>query len=133
MAYNMSFTSSFRDMRERRIERNSGVARDGSPIYVHTFGALAASGGREYIEIAGTFPDAKKYEPLDRVVITNLSPQTLSLEINGNTFPPVPQNFQVTLSNQVIWGFGLVNNSATGTITGKVSAAFSREPSKVSA
>ena len=110
-------------------ERTLRVRREGSPTYIHTYGIIAAAGGREHIEIAATFPDAKKYEPLNRVFLVNTSSELLNIEINGRAFNVLPANSTQGISNEAIWTFALINNHATdATAAGEVIATFDRAP-----
>jgi hypothetical protein len=73
--------------------RAKTVERDGSPVFLYSFGALAISGGREYVELRTDIPASRKYEPLDVLDITNTSGAALTLEINGAPFGLIAQNF----------------------------------------
>lgn len=120
--------SPFRETLRRRADRLAMVRREGSPVFTLTFGAIAATTGREYHEISNTFKSAKKYEPLDYVVITNRSGVTLDLEINGDPYDVVPANSRVTVRDQAIWSLALENPGAVSVATGDVSAIFQRAP-----
>lgn len=120
--------SPFRETLRRRADRLAMVRREGSPVFNLTFGAIAATTGREYHEISNTFRQAKKYEPLDYVVITNRSGVALDLEINGDSYDVVPGNTRVTIRDQAIWSLALSNSSATGVTAGDVTALFQRAP-----
>ena len=110
-------------------ERTLRSRREGSPTYIHTYGVIAAAGGREHIEIAATFPAAKKYEPLNRVFLVNTSGELLNIEINGRAFSVLPANSTQAISNESIWTFALINNHATdATVAGEVIATFDRAP-----
>ena len=107
-------------------ERRDVSNRDGSPSFLHTFGVLAATTGREYIEVADTFPAARRYEPLDQVQITNRATESLSLEINGTVITIVPSSSVFTLGDQAIWSLALINAEATATSAGEITARFMR-------
>ena len=109
-------------------ERRDVSNRDGSPSFLHTFGVLAATTGREYIEVADTFPAARRYEPLDTVQITNRATESLSLEINGTITTIVPSSSVFTLGDQAIWSLALINNEGTATTDGEITARFFRAP-----
>ena len=66
-----------------QADRDLTVLLDGSPMYLHTFGAIA-SGAEEYVEMASTFPRSRGYAPLMSLMITNNSDEFLDLQINGN-------------------------------------------------
>ena len=107
-------------------ERRDVSNRDGSPSFLHTFGVLAATTGREYIEVANTFPAARRYEPLDTVQITNRATEALSLEINGIVITIVPSSSVFTLGDQAIWSLALINNESTATTASEITARFFR-------
>jgi len=111
-----------------RARRDRVADREGSPIYPFSFGALAASGGREYLEIRDSIPAARKYEPLDFVELTNTSGQLLDIEINGADFGTVPGNFNLIIRDQAIWSLALTNNTVTAVGAAAVRARFQREP-----
>ena len=69
--------------------RALSTLRDGSPNFLHTFGAINA-GANEYVVVESTFPKARKYQPLMNIVITNNSGENLDLEINGIAAAPIP-------------------------------------------
>lgn len=118
-----------RHINRLRDQRRAVANRDGSPVFPHSFGELATSGGREYIEIRDTFPAARKWEPLDMVVLINLSSVALALEINGLASGTLPPNSSKKITDQAFWGFAVTNNDATTTVTsGQVRAEFQREP-----
>jgi len=109
-------------------ERRDVSNRDGSPSFLHTFGVIAATTGREYIEIAERFPAARRYEPLDTVQITNRATESLSLEINGTVITIVPSSSVFTLADQAIWSLALLNTEATATTDAEITARFLRAP-----
>ena len=116
----------FERINELKQERRDVSNRDGSPSFLHTFGVLAATTGREYIEISRRFPAARRYEPLDTVQITNRATESLSLEINGITITVIPSSAVFTLSDQAIWSLALLNTEATATAASEITARFHR-------
>jgi hypothetical protein len=101
--------------------------RDGSPNYLHTFGAIAA-GANEYVVVETTFPRARKYQPLMSIVITNNSAENLDLEINGVAAAPLPAGVIWAQSDNPVWSFRITNNDATDVASGEVAANLQTPP-----
>lgn len=110
-----------------RAERMTSVWRDGSPMFMHTFGAIAAAAD-EYVEMQSAFPASRGYEPLTTLLITNVSGENLSLEINGQDYAMVPGGVIWSVDNQAIWNFRLTNISATNVGAGEIRANISSPP-----
>ena len=106
--------------------RAKTVERDGSPVFLYSFGALAVSGGREYVELRTDIPSSRKYEPLDVIDITNTSGAALTLEINGSQFGLIAPNFFFSLTEQSLWSVALVNNTTSPVTAGSVTARMQR-------
>jgi hypothetical protein len=105
----------------------TSVYRDGSPMFMHTFGAIAAA-ANEYVEMQAAFPASRGYEPLSTLLITNVSGENLSLEINGQDYAMVPAGVIWSVDNQAIWNFRLTNISATNVVAGEIRANISSPP-----
>lgn len=103
------------------------VWRDGSPNFLHSFGAIAA-GANEYVEMQTAFPASRAYEPLNNLVITNTSGENCDLELNGVNYAMVPAGVIWSVDNQAIWSFRLTNISATNVVAGEIRANISRPP-----
>jgi len=110
-----------------RAERMTTVWRDGSPMFMHSFGAIAA-GADEYVEMQSTFPNSRGYEPLTTLLITNVSGENLDIEINGQNYAMIPAGVIWSVDNQAIWNFRLTNISATNVVAGEIRANISRPP-----
>ena len=110
-----------------RAQRMALVYRDGSPMFMHTVGAIAAA-ANEYVEMQATFPASRAYEPLTTLLITNVSGENLALEINGQDYAMVPAGVIWSVSDQAIWNFRLTNISATDVVAGEVRANISSPP-----
>jgi len=65
-----------------RLNRLRRVMVEGSPRYHYDVGAIAATAYTE-IDIATYFPRAKKYEPLDTMVIINNDTVNIAVRLNG--------------------------------------------------
>ena len=103
------------------------VLRDGSPNFLHTFGAIAA-GANEYVVVETTIPRARKYAPLMSIVITNNSGENLDLEINGFAAAPIPAGVIWAQNDSPVWSFRITNNDATNVLAGEVAANLQTPP-----
>ena len=65
------------------LNRLRRVMKEGSPKYHYDVLAIGA-GGYDEIDIARTFPRAKKYEPLDSALIINNDVVDIELIFNGH-------------------------------------------------
>jgi len=107
--------------------RALNTLRDGSPNFLHTFGAIAA-GANEYVVVESTFPAARKYQPLMSIVITNNSGENLDLEINGTAAAPIPAGVIWSQRDSPVWSFRITNNDATNVASGEVAANLETPP-----
>ena len=103
------------------------VLRDGSPNFLHTFGAIAA-GANEYVVVETTIPRARKYAPLMSLVVTNNSGENLDLEINGVAAAPIPAGVIWAQNDSPVWSFRITNNDATNVLAGEVAANLQTPP-----
>jgi len=110
-----------------RSQRMVTVWRDGSPMFQHSFGAIAA-GAAEYVEMQSTFPASRAYEPLNNLVVTNTSGESVEIEINGQNYALIPAGVIWSVTDQAIWNFRLTNISATNVVAGEIRANISRPP-----
>tara|TARA_R110002020_G_scaffold146055_4_gene320498 strand:+ start:386 stop:787 length:402 start_codon:yes stop_codon:yes gene_type:complete len=110
-----------------RAQRMTTVWRDGSPMFQHSFGAIAA-GAEEYVSMQTTFPASRAYEPLNNLVVTNTSGENVDIEINGQNYAMIPAGVIWSVDNQAIWSFRLTNISATNVAAGEIRANISRPP-----
>ena len=101
--------------------------RDGSPNFLHTFGAIVA-GANEYVVVESTFPAARKYQPLMSIVITNNSGENLDLEINGTAAAPISAGVIWSQRDSPVWSFRITNNDATNVASGEVAANLQTPP-----
>ena len=107
--------------------RALNTLRDGSPNFLHTFGAIVA-GANEYVVVESTFPAARKYAPLMSIVITNNSGENLDLEINGTAAAPIPAGVIWSQRDSPIWSFRITNNDSTNVASGEVAANIQTPP-----
>jgi hypothetical protein len=107
--------------------RALSTLRDGSPNYLHTFGAINA-GANEYVVVESTFPGARQAHPLLHRVLTHHSGENLDLEINGAAAAPIPAGVIWAQSDSPIWSFRITNNDATNVASGEVAANLHTPP-----
>jgi hypothetical protein len=110
-------------LKRARMER---ADRNGSPLYPEFHGIIAA-GASEYREIRATFPDARKYEPLDAITVTNNSDENLKLYLNGTLVKLVAARSIVAIDNSAIWNYKIENISATNTVADEIEVTCQRE------
>lgn len=110
-----------------RAHRMATVWRDGSPMYQHSFGAIAAAAS-EYVSMESTFPASRAYAPLNNLVVTNISGENVDIEINGQPYAMIPSGVIWSVDNQAIWNFRLTNISAGTVAAGEIRANISRPP-----
>ena len=113
------------DLRQGRRQRY--IDLNGSRWFQHDFGAIVAA-ANEYVEVRTTFPEARKYEPLDTLHITNNSTETFRLEVNGRQVGVVVAGTIVTLDEHPIWAVRLTNLSATDSAATEVFMLLRRSP-----
>lgn len=116
-----------------KAERNRIADVEGSPVFTLSVGVLSASGGQENHEIRATFPAARKWEPLDSVLLTNRATEEIEVHINGHLYMVLPPNSTSKITKEPIWNIKFVNNdgAATATSSGEIRAVFQREPLSV--
>ena len=101
--------------------RKLRTLRDGSPLFLHTFGAIA-SGANEYVEVESTFPAARKYAPLMSLIITNSSGE------NRRPAAPIPAGVIWEMTDSPVWSFRITNNDSTNVQAGEVAANLQTPP-----
>ena len=109
-----------------RIER---IKREGSPAYIWNVpvtapAAVAAIGIRE------TYPQSRKYEPLDWIeIVNNEATNNLAIAINGNavTFL-IPARTIRVIERQPLWNISITNNGAGATTLGNIVITMQRQP-----
>lgn len=111
-------------------ERENRVDQYGSPYYIHYAGIIAANNGREYVNIQDTFPDSRKYEPLDWLRIRNQSGEIIRLRINETDYGFIdPGTIQTFNEIGGIWTFTLINtDTANATAANEVFVQVRKEP-----
>lgn len=113
---------------ERKDLRRISVERFGSPNFPVTFGALAAGGGEEPVDMAEDFPASQKYLPLQSLVVTNRSGAFVDLEVNGIFYATLPAGVIETVT-QYISTFRLTNNDAVNAVAaGEITANLKTPP-----
>lgn len=79
---NFNVYRSLSGIQKMQINRLKRVMQDGSPKYHFDVSALAAT-ATEGFDIATQFPRARKYEPLDTILIINNDVVDISVLVNG--------------------------------------------------
>lgn len=115
------------DLQNPAIKREETIKRQGSPDYLYTPAAINAT-SHLAIEVVKQFPDAAKYAPLDRCVVTNNDSNDLTLTINGDTQKYIPAGVVVSIKDRPIWSIDLYNQGAAATTVGKIAVSLSKQP-----
>lgn len=110
-----------------RKRREQVMDRHGSPPFIE-FHGIIANGATAYREIRDTFPTARKWEPMDNIIVTNNSDEDLRLDINGQSEAFVPAKSGVNIHNRAVWTYALTNLSGTSTSADEVHVVVQREP-----
>ena len=121
------FINSRRDLSNPAIKREETVKRQGSPDY-NWFPAAINATSHSAIEIVNQFPDAAKYAPLDRVLITNNDSNDLTVTLNGQIQKYVPAGTVINIKDKPIWSIDVYNMGAAATTVNKIALSFSRQP-----
>ena len=121
------FIKAGRDLQNPAIKREQTIKQQGSPDYTYFPGAINAT-THSAIEIIKQFPDAAKYAPLDRVLITNNDGNDLTITINGEIQKYVPAGTVINIKDRPIWSIDVYNMGAAATTANKIALSFSRQP-----
>jgi hypothetical protein len=120
------FIRSRQDLKIPALAREQRIKQQGSPDYNWTPALIAASALID-IEVARQFPDAKKYEPLDTLELTNNDVVDITLTVNGNETYYLPAGVIKKRKDKPVWFIRLTNNSAAvATTAGKIVCLLSR-------
>jgi hypothetical protein len=103
------------------------VDRRGSPLFPEFHGAIVAA-AVVLREVALQFPQARKYEPLDTMTITNNSDESLTLTMNSEEVALIPARTTVKVSDRPIYTYTLTNISATDTSADEVHVLLQAAP-----
>lgn len=107
-----------------RAER---IKREGSPPYVWTPGAIAATASSA-IHVPTQFPASRKYEPLDFLEVVNNDAVDLTLTVNGDDQFNIPAA-SIRKVRGAMWHISLTNlDAAINSTAGKIILTFRREP-----
>lgn len=120
-----------------RLQRLKRVMREGSPRYPFTVSALAAS-SREEFDINTSYPQAKKYEPLDTMQVINEDTIDIGININGmgsGQYYVIPAGTIFPINPEdcgAIWQIRVTNLSTTAALTaGKIKFFVWRSPETI--
>jgi len=117
-----------------KIQRLKSVMRDGSPKYHYDLAVIAAGVFVDF-DIAETYPRARKYEPLDTMVIINNDAVDIGININGmgsDLYFVIPAGVIRTIAREevsAIWQVRITNLDAVSAVTvNMIDIEFSRSP-----
>lgn len=111
------------------ISRMERIKREGSQPYVYNAGVIAA-GADEAMTPANSFPDSRKYQPLDWLEICNNETSIdIIVTINGGDAWIVPAKVIRKVYNTALWHINIHNNhGANATTAGRVRLTLQKEP-----
>ena len=115
----MNLFRSLSEVNKVRLNRVNTVLKYGSPKYHYDVAALAA-GAVAHVSVATQWTRAKKYEPLDSVIVINNDVVDISLLINGTDLYIVPAASIRQISRDelgAIWHFRVTNLDTAAAIT----------------
>lgn len=108
--------------------RQERIKKEGSPYYSYIMPVTAATASVAF-DTQTQFPQARKYEPLDWLEVTNNDAVDLNIIINGTITLPIPAGTIKTIKNQAIWHVTLTNlDAAVATTLNKVVLTLQRMP-----
>ncbi len=108
--------------------RQQRVDREGSPFFRYRVPAIAA-GGFLSVDYDDISLEARKYEPLDFIQITNNSNVLLSLQISPGQEFPIPGGTIVIIKERAITNIRIQNRSGSVVLTaGEVEIIFQKSP-----
>lgn len=110
--------------------RQERIRREGSPYFNYALPVTAAAARREVV-IETAFPEAKKYEPLNFLEVTNNGTIDLELNLKGDTFL-IPAGVIKSFARKAIWQFTITNaDAANPTVAGAVRVALRKLPKTI--
>lgn len=110
------------------VSRMERIKREGSQPYVYLAGVIAA-GADEAMSPANSFPDSRKYEPLDWLeIVNNETAIDIIVTINGGDAYLVPAKMIRQINNTALWHINLHNNhGANATTAGRIRLTLQKE------
>lgn len=112
------------------IERHARIKREGSPPYVWIPGVIAAAG----VEVIGAreqFPESRKYEPLDSIiVVNNEAANDITLTLNGRDARYIPAGTICHVHGRgvALWHIQITNDGGANTTAGQIVVTLQKEP-----
>lgn len=124
----MIYRARIRKPRDTFTVRQRRIQREGSPYYTWTMPATAA-GAIAAINVGQTFPECRKYQPLDWLeIINNEAANDLTITINnGDSFLVIAKTIR-TLDNIALWHIQVTNGGAAITTLGNIVVTLQRQP-----
>ena len=111
------------------IERRARIQREGSPPYVWIPAAIAA-GAVAVIGVREQFPEARKYEPLDSLlIVNNEAANNITVTINGQDAHYVPAGTidQIRGRGVALWHIAITNDGGAVTTLGLIWLKLQKE------
>ena len=115
-------------------QRTARAKRGGSPYFTYTPGAINAAANTQ-IEIATSFPGARKYEPLDYIeIINNEAANQITVSINGSSasasriFTVPARTMRIAEDDVQIWTVNVQNDGAGVTTAGNIIIRLKKRP-----
>jgi len=111
------------------ISRLERIKREGSPPYSYNMPATAA-GANQIIDPNVTFPESRKYSPLDYIeIVNNEAANNLQLIINGKDTYYIPAGAVRTIHGKgvALHHLKIVNEGAAATTLGLVRVTLQKE------
>ena len=113
-------------MKNTYLVRQERIKRQGSPYYTWVV-PVTATTATSVISVESQFREARKYEPLDWIEISNNDVQDLTLTINGGDRFPVPAGTIRTISNKALWHIAITNDGGANTVLNKIIVTLQKQ------
>jgi hypothetical protein len=128
------FIKSRSDLQSVYLRREERVKREGSPSFTYILAALAAAAHID-VDVQKQFPDCRKYEPLDEMVIKNNDVQDLKVSVNGDygNADVIMAGEMTTYKDKPIWAFRVENIGGAITVLNKIVFILQRSSTSVDA
>ena len=116
----------------RLSRRDERMFTEGSPIYSYELPALAAATWTGTLRVWNQWLDARKYEPLDYIEVTNNDSVDLLLQMDTGDPLPIPAGTVRGRIDKPFRSFTIRNeDAATATTQGKVYVVVQRRPTSI--
>lgn len=118
-------------LREGKMDNTNLVIAQGSKIYQHRV-PIILSGALNWFDVASLFPDAITFEPLDSLIITNNSAQTINfyLDSPNDVYPVLAYQIQPIIK-RFFRRYGIENTGLAATLATDIVIAMRRLPTDI--